>query len=138
MRSAGLTPKVSCDLPAYTDVVAWVAKARKSKDAPTAIFSLNPVNSCRLLQALSEAGISIPGDMAMVGFGDFEFSSVVSPPLTTVAPSPVEMARRAMLLLFDRIKQSHERTRSTPAKLVLPAELILRSSCGCTQAATAK
>lgn len=133
MRSAGLTPQVSPDLPTYGDVTAWVAKARKSKDAPTAIFSLNPVNSCRLLQALSEAGISIPGDVALVGFGDFEFSSVVSPPLTTVAPSPVEMARRAMLLLFDRIKQSQQRVRSTPAKLVLPAELTLRSSCGCNQ-----
>jgi len=133
MRSAGLTPKVSPDLRTYHDVAAWVAKMRKSKDAPTAIFSLNPVNSCRLLQVFSEARISVPKDVALVGFGDFDFSSVVSPPLTTVAPSPVEMARRAVLLLFDRIKESQERVRSTPAKLVLPAELTLRGSCGCNQ-----
>jgi LacI family transcriptional regulator len=80
---------------------------------------------------MKEAGISIPNDVALVGFGDFEFSSLVSPPLTTVASFPAEMARRAMLLLFDRIKAVQERTSSSPGKLVLPAKLIVRSSCGC-------
>jgi LacI family transcriptional regulator len=131
MRSAGLTPRVFPDVPSYEDVTNWVAKVMKGKDAPTAIFSLNPVNSCRLLQAMKEAGISIPNDVALVGFGDFEFSSLVSPPLTTVASFPAEMARRAMLLLFDRIKAVQERTSSSPGKLVLPAKLIVRSSCGC-------
>lgn len=131
MRSAGLEPKVSPDLPAYSDLTAWVNRVMKRRDAPTAIFALNAVNSCRLLQAFSEAGISIPDDVALVGFGDFELSSVVTPPLTTLSPSPVEMAKRAVLLLFDRIKQMEERTTSAPAKVVFPADLIVRSSCGC-------
>jgi LacI family transcriptional regulator len=131
MRYAGLVPKISPDLPTYEDVKSWVAKVMRSKEAPTAIFSLNPVNSCRLLQVSNEAGISIPGDVALVGFGDFELSSVVSPSLTTLSPSPVEMARRAMLLLFDRIKGTAEKTPSSTAKLVLPAKLVIRKSCGC-------
>lgn len=138
MRSARLTPMVFPDLPTYEDVRAWVGKTMKSKEAPTAIFSLNPVNSCRLLQALSEARVSIPEQVALVGFGDFEFSSVVSPPLTTVASFPIEMAKRAMLLLLDRIKGAEEKTSSSTAKVVLPAKLIVRSSCGCHPAARAR
>jgi LacI family transcriptional regulator len=132
MRLAGLKPNIAPELSSYESLAAWVAKVMKSKDAPTAMFSMNPVNACRLLRALSEAGYSVPNDVALVCFGDFEFSSVVSPALTTVAQSPVEMSKRAMMLLLDRIKHHQAGNAFSPVKLVLPANLIVRNSCGCT------
>ena len=83
-----------------------------------------------MLQALRERQLKIPQDMALVGFDDFDLAAVVSPPLTAIAQSPVELARRSMTLLLERIQGANEGTRSSPAKILLPVKLMIRSSCG--------
>ena len=68
--------------------------------------------------------------MALIGFDEFDLAEVVSPPLTTVAQSPVELARRSMALLLERIHGEQNGTASSPAKILLPVKLMVRSSCG--------
>ena len=135
MRAAGYKPNIAADLSSFEDVTKWVARIRKAKDRPTAVFSLNPVTSIRFLQALADAELSIPDDIALIGFGDFELASLVSPPLTTVTQPPVAMAKRAMALLLERITHSRAGETLDTAKIVLPATLIVRASCGCKPAA---
>jgi LacI family transcriptional regulator len=83
------------------------------------------------LHALREAGLSIPQDMALIGFHDFELASDFTPPLTVVKLSPEDMSTRAMALLIDRIKRKRDQQELPPAKVVMPTTLIVRSSCGC-------
>ena len=102
----------------------------KTKKRPTAVFSLNHRTSIFLLQALAEQNVRIPQDMAVVSFDDFDLAAVVTPPLTTVSQSPVEISRRAMALLLERIQHVDDQEISSTAKILLPVKLMIRSSCG--------
>lgn len=131
MRSAGLTPMLGLGIGTQEGTRRWLQTALKSSEPPTAVFSLNHRMSTFLLQALAEAGVSVPEGMALIGFDDFDLASIISPPMTTVAQSPVELSKRAMALLMDRIADHRKGTGFAPAKIVLPATLRIRESCGC-------
>jgi LacI family transcriptional regulator len=53
-------------------------------DRPTAIFAGNDEMAAGALHAVRELGLSIPGDVSIVGYDDFQIASRVWPPLTTV------------------------------------------------------
>jgi LacI family transcriptional regulator len=131
MRTHGYKPNIVLGLDTFDRVAKWVAKTYRAKERPTAIFSLNHVTAIRLLRSLVDAGLAIPKDVALVGFGDFELASLISPPLTVVAQSPVALAKQAMTLLMDRIKHNRLGTEFEPVKVVLPVTLTVRASCGC-------
>lgn len=130
MQDAGLKLQLALGLESLDQVRRWLTDALASKAPPTAIFSLNHRTSAFILEALSEQGVEIPNQMALIGFDDFELASVLKPPLTTVAQSPVELATRAMSLLLDRIRRHKVEVAQEPAKILLPARLIVRGSCG--------
>jgi len=129
MRAANHKPNVVVDLDTFEKLRRWVAKACKGSGRTTAIFSLNAVLSIWILRALAELGLSVPDDVALIGFDDFELAPLISTPLTTVAQSPVAIASRAITLLLDRINRAG--TQTDVAKIVLPMTLIVRNSCGC-------
>lgn len=136
MNSAGLKPQLITGLKTIDEMRRWVTETLKSKTRPTAMFSLNHRTSSQLLQVFAEHNVRIPDDMAIIGFDDFELANIVSPPLTTVAQSPVEITRRAMALLFEGIQKTHDGVPSDPAKILLPVRLMVRSSCGKHRAQT--
>jgi DNA-binding LacI/PurR family transcriptional regulator len=91
-----------------------------------AIFTGDDDAAIGALTALSEAGMRVPEDVAVVGFDDSRLSPYLNPPLTTVRAPTEEVGRTAARLLFDQIKDQ-------PAEPVtlLPTEIIFRRSCGC-------
>lgn len=91
---------------------------------PTAIFACNDLMAIGAMRAIGEAGLSIPQDIALVGFDDIVLASYVIPPLTTVAQPTYEMGRLAGELLLRRI-QARGRP---PARHLLPVRLIVRHS----------
>jgi len=136
MHAAGLKPMLSLGIGTMESTRKWLQTALKSNERPTAVFALNHRTATHLLRLLSEMGIAVPQEMAIIGFDDFELSSIVSPPLTTVSQFPPELARRAMALLFDRIGDHKRGADFIPAKIVLPVSLAIRASCGCTTGST--
>ena len=130
MITSGLKPDVTLSLLTLEGVREWLSNVFASKTRPTAIFSLNHRTSIFLLQALADLEIRIPQDMALVGFDDFDLANLITPPLTTVSQPPVELARRAMTLLLERIQKTHDGIDSSPAKILLPVKLMIRASCG--------
>jgi LacI family transcriptional regulator len=130
MNSAGLKPQVVPGLKTIDDMRKWFTEALSGRNRPTAIFTLNHRTSGHVLQVLAENNARIPEDMAVIGFDDFELANVLSPPLTTVSQSPVEITRRAMALLFEGIQKTHQGIVSEPAKIMLPTKLMVRGSCG--------
>lgn len=137
MYSHRLKPLVGLGLLTLDDVQNWLRETLASKNPPTAIFSLNHRTSIFLLQALAAQRVKIPQDMALVGFDDFDLASIVSPPLTTVAQTPIELTQRAMGLLMTGIQDAKSGTVTSPAKLMLPTRLMIRSSCGSHEAESA-
>lgn len=80
-----------------------------------------------VITSLKEHGYRVPEDIAVVGFDDLRLSAFLTPPLTTVS-APTEtvgrIAAEQLFSLFD--KQFPEDV------TLLPTELIIRRSCGCT------
>ena len=130
MHAHGFKPQITLGLLTLDQVRQWLVQAMAGKNAPTAIFSLNHRTSVYLLQLFAELKIEVPETIAIVGFDDFDLSGVVSPPLTTVAQSPVELARSSMALLMAGIQDVKSGVPSSPAKVMLPTRLMIRSSCG--------
>jgi len=96
----------------------------KTTPRPTAIFALNDLMAIGALRAATEAGYSIPKDVAVVGYDDLEISRFTNPPLTTIAQPKKEIGTQAVHLLVDRMSQKSR----PPSHLVLPPELIIRRS----------
>jgi LacI family transcriptional regulator len=89
---------------------------------PTAIFAANDMMAMGAILAIQEAGLSVPQDIAVVGFDDIPTARLVNPPLTTVAQFQVELGRRAADLLFERLNGTappHGRTIEMPYQLVI-------------------
>ncbi len=92
-----------------------------------AVFAGDDDAALGVLLALREAGIRVPEDVAVVGFDDQSFSSTLVPPLTTVRAPIHDVGLRAAEMLIGIIKGAEDTTH-----LVLPTELIIRHSCGCS------
>jgi len=76
--------------------------------------------------AISEAGLSMPDDIALIGFSDLPISSMLNPPLSTVAQPAFEMGCSAAELLINLIKKP-TKNRVSIAN-VLKTRLIVRKS----------
>jgi LacI family transcriptional regulator len=82
---------------AYTFESGMEAAARllALKDRPTAIFAGNDEMAAGALHAARQAGLSVPGDLSVIGFDDFQIASRVWPPLTTIRAPTREIGRLA-------------------------------------------
>ena len=94
---------------------------------PEAIFAANDMMAIGCLFALTEAGISVPNQVALVGFDDIPIARFVSPPLTTVRVRMAEMGGRALEQLAFVIENPKM---TKQIDLVVKTELIIRNSCG--------
>ena len=77
-----------------------------------------------VLRALKKAGRTVPGDVALIGFGDEgEGPARYDPPLTTVAQPTVEMGSHLARLTVAAIEGHDERK-----SLIMPTHLVIRAS----------
>jgi LacI family transcriptional regulator len=104
-----------------------VEGALSGPDRPTALVVGNNQMTIGAMRALRDAGLSVPGDLALVAFDDFEWSDLFSPRLTAVAQPEREMASTAVSLLLDRMADPESETR----QIRLTPTLNHRDSCGC-------
>jgi LacI family transcriptional regulator len=92
---------------------------------PTAVFCANDLLALGLMRGLIKRGVSIPADMAMVGYDDVEFASVLSTPLTSIRQPKYELGRAAAELLLD---EANNPTSHQHKHIVYQPELIVRES----------
>jgi LacI family transcriptional regulator len=115
---------------------------------PTAIFSSGDVMAYGVIAAAKEYGLSIPGDIALVGFDDLPSSTYVYPPLTTVKQPFTEMGKQGITMLLNMLERQHEEQQkriyqpfgtlrtiredfiNKPEHIQLETSLIIRGSCG--------
>lgn len=92
---------------------------------PTALLAMSDRLALGVLEAAREMGLSVPGDLSVVGFDDVPDAARSEPPLTTVHQPHVEKGRRAGRLLIERI-EGREKEDAT----ILPTRLVVRGSSG--------
>jgi LacI family transcriptional regulator len=101
---------------------------------PDAIVCANDQMAIGVLRTLAAHRIRVPEDIAVVGFDDIFPASLCDPPLTTVHQPMRKIGERACDRLIERIADPSLR----PKVELLPAELVLRSSCGCPPGTVAR
>ena len=92
-------------------------------DPPTAIFCGNDLMALGCYDALKELGLSIPGDVAVIGYDSREIAQYVHPPLTTVLLPHYEMGVEAAECLIDIINGT-----PTPHRIKVQGQLVERNS----------
>jgi LacI family transcriptional regulator len=130
LAAAGLPPE------ALTDVSAERLDVPAGRDAgarllglsprPSAVFCANDLLALGVLQSLFAAGISVPQDMAIVGYDDIEFAAAAAVPLTSVRQPAAAMGRLAAEMLMSETgveADAHEHR-----QVVLQPELVVRGS----------
>ena len=90
----------------------------------TAIFTYNDMMAFGSMQAIKEKGLRIPEDIGLVGYDDIQFSSLISPSLTTIRLKKQELGIESVKLLFSRINREHKKT----IKIMLDVELQIRET----------
>ena len=92
-----------------------------------AIFAANDLMAIGCMSALMEAGVTVPEQIAVVGFDDITTARYVRPALTTVCVKIADLGRRAVTRLAGAIVTPSE---LPPDTETVPAEVVVRKSCG--------
>lgn len=100
-------------------------KFAKLTDRPEAMFVYNDLSALGFEKALSDQGILVPNDVAIVGFDNIKEGATAKPPLTTVHQPTEKIGPIAVDMLLNKIKGEPVESRVT-----LKPHLIVRESCG--------
>lgn len=94
---------------------------------PTAVMTMSDVTAIGVMAAATDAGLSIPDDLSIVGYDDIPAASWTTPRLTTVHQPIRDKGRRAALQLVHAIRFGAEHV---PVVEILPTRLVVRGSTG--------
>jgi GntR family transcriptional regulator, arabinose operon transcriptional repressor len=128
MRRHGLSSFVyEAPLPEFgTDPAQAYETFFQTYPLPKAVVAINDEIASYLLQSAERLGVTVPRDLALVGFDDIPLASRLTVPLTTVAQPFEEIGSKAAHLLIDAV----EGKTAGPKRIILPTHLKIRSSCG--------
>jgi LacI family transcriptional regulator len=103
---------------------ADIERVLNRESRPTAIFAPSDFLAAEVYRVARRLGLSIPGDLSVMGFANLDFSSLVDPPLTTIRQDGIAMGEAAGAQVLRRLKQPDAST----FHYVQPVELIVRES----------
>jgi len=98
------------------------------KEQVTALFACNDDVAAGAYRALKELRISVPGEVALVGYGNMDVGNFMDVPLTTVNQSADEIGKIAGSLILNKI--DGKRKLDDAEEILVPVKLVIRSSCG--------
>ena len=127
---AGLDPdQVIASIVTQTDNAhagaASIETFMQLENRPTAIFCGNDYLAMGVLFELTQRGVSVPDDVALVGYDDIDLASICAAPLTTVRQPKYDLGFAAAELLLDEITNQSAHTHQ---QIVFRPELIVRRS----------
>ena len=100
-------------------------EALKSENKLTALFVGNDTMAVGAYKAISEAGLSIPDDISIVGLNDLPSAKYMIPSLTTIRIPSEYLGSAAVDLLLENLNGSREYNK----KVIIPTEFKIRESC---------
>jgi LacI family transcriptional regulator len=124
MRKAGLNTDGLIVVGDYTPQGGYVGAKELIATGVDAILCGSDYTAVGALRAIKEAGLSVPGDIALVGFDDLDFAATMDPPLTTIRQDIGEIGHEAARSLINLIGSPD----SGPRRSLLPTEIVIRRS----------
>lgn len=130
VKASGLDPdQVIVEIPAAAQnsssgekcVEILLSDSRK----PTAAFCANDLIALGVMRGLIQRGVKVPDEMALVGYDDVEFASVLSPALTSIRQPKYQLGRAAAELLLEEISGTEEHQHK---QITYQPELIVRAT----------
>jgi len=125
MEDAGLRRHIKIVLAEQTprEVQAAARQLLRSRGAPEAIFCWTDFIALEVLSAAKELGLSVPGDLAVVGYDNTSYCDLAQNALTSIDQSGQVLGLQAARLLIERIKG-----RSNAEHFIVTPRLVARNS----------
>lgn len=119
----------------YIEIANWkkseaykaTEKLIKLDKRPEAIYCVSANMLIGCLRYLIDDDIRVPEEVALVTFDDYDFVSVLCPPVTSLERIDIKMGEKSAELLFRRINGDKEEYK----EVRISSDLIIRKSCGC-------
>ncbi|HEY0014141.1 MAG TPA: LacI family DNA-binding transcriptional regulator [Allosphingosinicella sp.] len=108
------------------------------RNPPTAIFASNDDMAAAAVSVMHRRGLSVPGDVSVVGFDDTLIATTIWPELTTVKQPIAAMAEAALDILLSNVRARRGGSEPGANEQVLGHEMIVRESSGPAPAATGR
>jgi DNA-binding LacI/PurR family transcriptional regulator len=87
---------------------------------PTALFCYNDISAVGALLAARRRGLTVPGDLSVMGFDDLPLASYLNPALTTIRQPMRDMGRQAVGILFHLLDGGNaENSRRVSGELIV-------------------
>ncbi len=90
-----------------------------------AVFAVSDLSAVGVVMECERRGIDVPGQVSVIGFGDFEIGRIINPPLTTIHVDFTELGRRTGKTLVDLLASDGE---GDPSRVDVGLTIIERQS----------
>ena len=92
------------------------------------VFAVNDETAIGAIKAIKEAGLKIPEDVAVIGFGDDPIAKIVDPNLSSVSQSGFEMGQLVARLFIDQLDYIDNDLEYNPKTKIISTKLTVRES----------
>jgi LacI family transcriptional regulator len=110
----------------FTEAGGYAAMQQLLAAKPDAVFAASDITAIGAMNAVLDAGLKIPEDVAFVGFDDVPIATMSKVKLTTIRQPILQFGIKAVELLIDVIHNGKKPAR----RITIETELIIRESCG--------
>jgi LacI family transcriptional regulator len=124
MREAGLVPRVTDIAYGQNGAVAPAKALVQDRDRPSAVFAYNDIAGLAVLNAMCEANLQAPADLAVAGYDNIGLSATSLVAMTSVDQHAFRLGQLAIQAAQARIADP----KAPPTLQTLPPELIIRRS----------
>jgi LacI family transcriptional regulator len=115
VKAAGLDYILETTLQDCASAEHVVRSMFASSHPPDALFTLKNRATIQTFEALQRLNVSVPGDVALLGYDDFELADRVRPSISVIQQPTEELGRTAADMLFERLRNSSPSARPPPA-----------------------
>jgi len=124
MAAANLAPEAEPIAPRSERAREVASRLLQRNPRPDALVASSGLVLLGIAEAVKAAGVTVPGDIAIAGFDDLPWTSLVTPDITVIRQPTNEIGQTALRLLLERVAQPERAVR----RLVLRGELLVRGS----------
>ncbi len=102
-----------------------IRRINKPERDSRGVFAMNDQIALGVIQGVRESGLQVPEDVAVIGFDNIPMAAFPEIQLSTISQPKSLLGKTAMEVLYRLMQQAPE---NKPEKIVLPTQLIIRSS----------
>jgi LacI family transcriptional regulator len=128
IRKAGLPYLAEFNVQDYASAEAAVLAYVVRRSPADAILTTKNSTTVYVYKTLRKLGLKIPGDVALLGYDDFDLADALDPPISVVRQPVTQLATAAAELLFNQMEMGV----GSQGLVTMDVELVRRQCCGCS------